>query len=39
MKRNATVSINDIIEVKNIIAGTVFGSGLIGLVGVFMILH
>ncbi len=39
MKRTATVSICDIIEVKNIIAGTIFGSGLIGLLGVFMILN
>lgn len=39
MKRNATVSIIDFIEAKNIIAGTLFGSAMIGLYGVFMILH
>lgn len=39
MKRTTTTSINEIIDMKNIIAGTIFGSGLIGLLGVFMILN
>ncbi len=39
MRRTTTTTISDIIDVKNIIAGTIFGSGLIGLFGIFMILH
>lgn len=39
MKKNETVSIFDFIEAKNIIAGCLFGSCMIGLYGVVMILH
>ena len=37
--RKSTTTISDIIDVKNIIAGTMFGSCMIGLFGIFMILH
>jgi len=38
MRRNTT-TISDIVDVRNIIAGTMFGSCMIGLFGVFMLLH
>lgn len=37
MRRNST-TISDIIDVRNIIAGTMLGSCMIGLYGVFMLL-
>lgn len=37
--RKSTTTISDIIDVKNIIAGTMFGSCMIGLFGIFIILY
>lgn len=38
-KRKNTTTINDIVNVKNIIAGTLFGCCMIGFLGVVMILR
>lgn len=38
MRKNTT-TISDIIDARNIIAGTMIGSCLIGLYGIIMLLH
>jgi len=38
MRRNTT-TISDIVDVRNIIAGTMFGSCLIAMCGIFILVH